>query len=488
MPQAAVPLAGEAVLAGEVMATEAATALAAEQAAQIAAAEAAAQAAAQAAAEQAVTTAGTAGIEALGAAPATMPTGIEALNPAFEQGLLTPEQLSAYTNGLPTAGPSVQVADLRALSPETLSSYMPGPTLQAGTAPVPAEASRFYGTQSANFPQTSPDFVQSAMNAPVTQTTVPEVAELPYEPLTVSPRAPIRDFGVNRTAVDMGGAEGLQRGAQLGIKNPGLTPAQMEGASRYSFTEGLNYTSPLSASTQTPAVEPNAFDAALDYIKNNKMMSASMGLNALNLMNQKKPEEPKKYSGPLSKFKFNPSVYQPYEPRPPAPAYSAQYNTYAGGGPIEAMSNANALGENTGYPMADINKGAYATPYQTPISRNVVGGVSDTGVNPMTGEMQFASGGISSLGDYADYAGGGRMLKGPGDGMSDNIPATIAGKQPARLANEEFVIPADVVSHLGNGSSEAGAKALYRMMDRVRQARTGTKKQGKQINPEKYLA
>jgi hypothetical protein len=152
------------------------------------------------------------------------------------------------------------------------------------------------------------------------------------------------------------------------------------------------------------------------------------------------------------------------------------------------MSNANAIGANTGYPMADINKGAYATPYQQPISRNVLTGTSDTGINPMTGEMQFAGGGISSLGGYSDYARGGRMLKGPGDGMSDNIPATIAGKQPARLANEEFVVPADVVSHLGNGSSEAGAKALYKMMDRVRQARTGKKSQGKQINPEKYLA
>ena len=101
---------------------------------------------------------------------------------------------------------------------------------------------------------------------------------------------------------------------------------------------------------------------------------------------------------------------------------------------------------------------------------------------------QYAQGGLADLGGYADYAHGGRMLKGPGDGMSDDIPATIANKQPARLANEEFVVPADVVSHLGNGSSEAGAKALYKMMDRVRQARTGNKKQGKQINPEKFLA
>jgi hypothetical protein len=89
-----------------------------------------------------------------------------------------------------------------------------------------------------------------------------------------------------------------------------------------------------------------------------------------------------------------------------------------------------------------------------------------------------------SLGGYSD---GGRMLKGPGDGMSDNIPAVIGKKQPARLADGEFVVPADVVSHLGNGSTDAGAKQLYAMMDKIRAARTGTKKQGKQINPRKYM-
>jgi hypothetical protein len=94
--------------------------------------------------------------------------------------------------------------------------------------------------------------------------------------------------------------------------------------------------------------------------------------------------------------------------------------------------------------------------------------------------------GITSLGGYA--AGGNpRLLRGPGDGMSDHIPATIAGKQPARLADGEFVVPADVVSHFGNGSTEAGAKVLYQMMERVRKARTGNSKQGKQINPEKFI-
>jgi hypothetical protein len=81
----------------------------------------------------------------------------------------------------------------------------------------------------------------------------------------------------------------------------------------------------------------------------------------------------------------------------------------------------------------------------------------------------------------------GGYLNGAGDGMSDSIPATIEGKQPARLADGEFVIPADVVSHLGNGSSKAGSKRLYAMLDKVRKARTGTKKQGKKIKAEKYL-
>lgn len=102
--------------------------------------------------------------------------------------------------------------------------------------------------------------------------------------------------------------------------------------------------------------------------------------------------------------------------------------------------------------------------------------------------QEAASGGIMgySLGGYAT-GGNPRLLKGPGDGMSDNIPAVIADKQPARLANNEFVVPADVVSHLGNGSTDAGAKQLHDMMDRVRKARTGSKKQGKQIDPDKFL-
>ena len=96
------------------------------------------------------------------------------------------------------------------------------------------------------------------------------------------------------------------------------------------------------------------------------------------------------------------------------------------------------------------------------------------------GSIDYASGGITALkrGNY---------LSGPTDGMADKLPANIEGNQEARLSHGEFVIPADVVSHLGNGNSDAGADRLYSMMDKIRKARTGTKKQGKQINPNKFL-
>jgi hypothetical protein len=95
-------------------------------------------------------------------------------------------------------------------------------------------------------------------------------------------------------------------------------------------------------------------------------------------------------------------------------------------------------------------------------------------------------------GESFEYAKGGgvnspRYLQGETDGMADKIPARIGRDQPAALSHGEFVVPADVVSHLGNGNSDAGAKKLYSMMDKIRQARTGTKKQGKRINPDKFM-
>jgi hypothetical protein len=122
----------------------------------------------------------------------------------------------------------------------------------------------------------------------------------------------------------------------------------------------------------------------------------------------------------------------------------------------------------------------YGTPDNQPTISPGLSGFGLGRLNNLAGEQAITQAQI--LG----YARGG-YLDGQGDGMSDSIPATIEGKQPARLADGEFVIPADVVSHLGNGSSKAGSKRLYAMLDKVRQARTGNKKQGKEIKAEKYL-
>jgi hypothetical protein len=110
---------------------------------------------------------------------------------------------------------------------------------------------------------------------------------------------------------------------------------------------------------------------------------------------------------------------------------------------------------------------------------------TDTVNKAMGGIAGYAMGGLSSLGGYSD---GGRLLRGPGDGVSDSIPATIGQKQPARLADGEFVVPARIVSEIGNGSTEAGARKLYAMMDRVQKARGKTLK-NVAANPkaDKYL-
>jgi len=103
------------------------------------------------------------------------------------------------------------------------------------------------------------------------------------------------------------------------------------------------------------------------------------------------------------------------------------------------------------------------------------------------GAIAFNQGGLGSLGGYSD---GGRLLRGPGDGVSDNIPATIGDRQPARLADGEFVVPARIVSEIGNGSTEAGARKLYAMMDRVQKARRKTVGHGRvatDTNAERLL-
>jgi hypothetical protein len=179
----------------------------------------------------------------------------------------------------------------------------------------------------------------------------------------------------------------------------------------------------------------------------------------------------------VSQFGFSKLPYFTGQGYTAQPIYAA-----AAGGQVPQPSMPLDLSQN--YPGSNISKSSYATLPATE-SQEVVDGYGPK-INPFTGAEGMAAGGIAAL---PEYAAGGKLLRGPGDGMSDDIPAVIKGETPQRaaLADGEFVIPADVVSHLGNGSTDAGAKRLYTMMDRVRKARTGNPKQGKQINAERLM-
>jgi hypothetical protein len=148
------------------------------------------------------------------------------------------------------------------------------------------------------------------------------------------------------------------------------------------------------------------------------------------------------------------------------PAYKA-----AAGGLMAAGGLSNM------YPQSQQYSNDYASSIQAPMGNEVLDSGYEQRVGQYTGEpLGYSGGGIADLGDYSD---GGRLLRGPGDGVSDSIPASIGGKQPARLADGEFVIPARIVSELGNGSTDAGAKRLYAMMDKIQSGRKKTIGKGK---------
>jgi membrane protein involved in colicin uptake len=150
-----------------------------------------------------------------------------------------------------------------------------------------------------------------------------------------------------------------------------------------------------------------------------------------------------------------------------------------------------AKAKKTTTAKTEADKAAAAAGKTDTLDASSTGGQAAGGLQGLAGggmPMYAVGGGLGSLGSYSD---GGRLLKGPGDGVSDSIPATIGNKQqPARLADGEFVVPARIVSELGNGSTEAGAKKLYAMMDRVQRARgktTGKNKVAANSRADKYL-
>ena len=297
----------------------------------------------------------------------------------------------------------------------------------------------------------------------------------------------------------------------------GMTPNQAQAAINQSMvnptgtTGGINMAG-ANAADQSAGISSNVGPASQTIQNPNALTKgilgtgitstqAMLGLGGLGLYSAINNQNKKYGTIPASTVNAVPADLN-YAPNLPARPMNLT-PTYADGGQVDQQSlnggpvpqklMDNATGQNMMFPQPGVHSSHFTNPTNTPTPGNILTTATDTSVDPYTGQQLFAAGGIAGLnafaggGNLGGYSDGGQYLQGPGDGMSDSIPAHIDGKQPARLADSEFVIPADVVSHLGNGSSDAGAKKLYSMMDKVRMARTGRKSQGKEINADKYL-
>jgi len=310
------------------------------------------------------------------------------------------------------------------------------------------------------------------------------------------PFRPIGGYGTLQAAKDAY----TKAGGSLGYTNPKAPAVTTEDATQH-YLDILSGKAPASKVPYTP----NGVIAAPYY-------SSVMGMP----LNPK--YEVSQANNPHYDPKFSPSAdyigaYAPGYTGEAAPALDPKTIAYlqgqganVGTNPTAASASSSALTSTSGAPVTLPNK-VTATPLTNypGYLKGTDGKYYDKAGNKVAdteeqvlalinevpaangGLMGLAAGGLGNLGGYSD---GGRLLRGPGDGISDSIPASIGGRQPARLADGEFVVPARIVSEIGNGSTEAGARKLYQMMDRVQNARKKTTgKQQVAANPraEQYL-
>jgi hypothetical protein len=491
---------------------------------------------------------------------------------SLKQGIMA--GLGAY-GGAGMAG-SAGAAGASSVTPTTITPP-PAPVIPEGVA---------------NFgPNMSPDAFSAGASTPVgpsaiTSTTSGIAGATPYTP-TPAVQGTGNINGLTETNAQSFGASNPNAGIQgaqppaQGISNaaPVSEQASVRAIDNATIPKDFNA---MSASERAQAIKNGAsFSNAADWASANPKTAVATGASVAYGMKKDPaaPAAPDKDMG--QRYSFTGGKYEP-APAPDVPTYDQMMygsgnfgrqqkyfkqptytpisadeakNMYhfAGGGPVELMSNQNAVGANTMYPMANMTTSAFATPYQDPRSTNMMSSMAPSGggtVDAMSGEpnmqgtrlagggiprygfggrlnlddmpsedsdrppagpleallrtgrakqadanpglkyaynpddqqyvQQQATGGLSdahyNLGGYSD---GGRLLRGPGDGVSDSIPAVIGKKQPARLADGEFVVPARIVSELGNGSTEAGARKLYAMMDRIQASRKNTVGKGK---------
>lgn len=319
------------------------------------------------------------------------------------------------------------------------------------------------------------------------------------------------------------GADALGREAAQNVANQavaeGSTTAGMVEATKAAGTGAPVNLSNMGAGVNQLTSTPGA---ATTFAKQNLMNIGAAAAPVVNDVMTPKgpavpgtPEEDPRYGG--SPYRYNlASGFSGSTPARPSPYYRPTGLGYAAGGDImdialarggtfddEAMGDdvAMAAGGIAGYAAGGLkigegiakdsdvdtaSLGAYDAAKKR-MEKQYAAANLKAPVMPKSGIAKLGQMKAMAEGGLGSYSDGGRMLKGPGDGMSDDIPAVIGKKQPARLADGEFVVPADVVSHLGNGSTDAGAKKLYSMMDKVRTARTGKKKQAPAVKADKYM-
>jgi hypothetical protein len=329
--------------------------------------------------------------------------------------------------------------------------------------------------------------------------------------------------GVNAGTSALQGA-----GYEAGIK-AGLTPEFIQqSAIDYASNAAGSAAAPFSQATQSMLTNPTTTGMSqLGSLEGAKNVYSAMptgtvpalGATVASAMTPEMPPLPGQEKREYPEGSFLSPDFQAYVPRRPNPYYRPTGLGYAEGGDI-MMAQGGAyddepMGDNPGMAMGGI--AGYAEGGKLKMKTMSLGegiardtdsdtaglGAYDAAIKRL--EKQYGAANLKASampktniaklgqmkamaeGGLGSYSDGGRMLKGPGDGMSDSIPATIGRKQPARLADGEFVVPADVVSHLGNGSTDAGAKKLYAMMDKIRKARTGKKKQAPAVKASKYM-
>jgi hypothetical protein len=356
--------------------------------------------------------------------------GYTAATGSLKKGLMA--GLGAY-GGAGLAG-SLTAAGASSVAPEAATAAAPEAAAVA-TPPAPiVDASNF--VRPPEFVTTPINSSQTVVDAAGNVTTAPVPASVP----ATAPPAPMLDY------TSAGTTPGMKASLDTSFPDNKFALADSYSNPNLVKTAAAPPPTTLSPENMTTAQRFEAmkkgatFDNLVDYAKQNPLQVAGMAVTALT------PEEKAREKKPVDS---DPGQQYTYEANATSPT-----------------------------PMSDPYGREQKYYNQRYVPRAAGGGM-------------MASGGISNaqynLGGYSD---GSRLLRGPGDGVSDSIPAVIGKKQPARLADGEFVIPARIVSELGNGSTEAGARKLYAMMDRIQKARKKTVGKGKvAINSrsEKYL-